>query len=217
MPARDRPIYEAARLGRWLLVDIGRELRLARRAAGMRQADVGRQLTTSKSSVSRVENGRLASLTIARLTRHAAVVGLKPYVKLFPLGRRLLDKPQLELLARFRKRLHPSWSWQTEVPIPIAGDLRSGDCLIRIPTCGILVEAFTQLADWQAQTAAAARKKRDLGADRLILLLAATHSNRRALAEAGPVADGSFPLRTREALRALAEGRAINADAIVFL
>lgn len=101
--------------------------------------------------------------------------------------------------------------------MPIPGDLRSGDCLIAVPDCRILVEAFTRLSDWQAQTAAAARKKRDLGADRLILLLSATHANRRAAAEAAAIGSGSFPIATRATLQALADGRDPRADAIVLL
>jgi transcriptional regulator with XRE-family HTH domain len=217
MSTRSRPEYEAARFVRWLLLEIGREIRIARHAAGMRQMDVARRIGTSKSHISRVENGRMLRLSISRLALIAAAVGLKPWLKLLPLGRRLLDKPQIELLGRFRRRLHPSWGWETEVPMPLATDLRSSDCRIRIPGCAILVEAYTRLSDWQAQTAAAERKKRDLGADRLIILIAATHANRRALAEASAVASGSFPLGTKATLLALSEGRDPGADAIVVL
>lgn len=183
----------------------------------MRQIDVARAIGTSKSRICRVEHGRIATLNLHDLARHAAAVGLKPSVKLYPLGRRLLDTPQLELLARFRARLHPSWRWSTEVPIPREGDLRSGDCVIRIPECGALVEAFTRLSDYQAQTASAMRKKRDLGLDRLILLIGATHANRNAVAEAASVAAGSFILSTKAVLSALADGRDPGADAIIFL
>ena len=101
--------------------------------------------------------------------------------------------------------------------MPQAGDLRSGDCRITLGECAILVEAFTRFSDYQAQTASAARKKRDLAADRLILLLAATHANRRAMAEAAAVASGSFPLGTKPVLSALREGCDPGADGIVFL
>lgn len=183
----------------------------------MRQVDVARGIGSSTSQICRVEHGKASKLTVDALTRHAAAVGLKPWLKLFPLGRRLLDAPQLDLLARFRARLHPAWTWETEVPMPIAADLRSADCRITIPGCSILVEAYTRLSDWQAQSAAAARKKRDLGADRLILLVAATHANRDAAAGAARVSDGSFPLRTKTVFAALAAGRDPGADAIAFI
>ncbi|MGI8657839.1 MAG: helix-turn-helix domain-containing protein [Candidatus Limnocylindria bacterium] len=217
MATRTRPQYEASRLETWIRNDVGRELRLARTASGMRQTDVARLLGTSGSRISRVEHGLVRTLNLHDLAHHAAAVGLKPYLKLFPLGRRLLDRPQLELLGRFRARLHPSWSWETEVPVPIPGDLRAGDCRITIPGCAVLVEAFTRLSDYQAQVRNARRKQADLGADRLILLLAATHANRRAIAEAGAVARASFPCPTKETLRSLAIGADPGRDAIVFL
>jgi transcriptional regulator with XRE-family HTH domain len=217
MANRSRASYEAARLARRQLDEVGRELRIARVAAGLRQADVAGRIGRSTSQVSRVENAQARTLDLVSLSAHAAAVGLKPYVRLYPLGTRLLDGPQIELLARLRRRLHPAWSWETEVPMPIPGDLRSGDCRIAITGCAVLVEAFTRLSDFQAQTAAAARKKRDLGADRLVVLLADTNANRRAAKEARVVADGSFPLGTRAVLVALAAGRDPGADAIAFL
>jgi hypothetical protein len=184
----------------------------------MRQRDVASAIDASTSHVSRVENAQLANLGLESLARHAAAVGLRPSVRLFPSGRRLLDRPQLELLARFRSRLHASWRWETEVPMPIAGDLRSADCRVSRPGCAIIVEAYTRLSDWQAQTAAASRKKRDLGADRLVILIAATHANRRAVAEADAVrSSGSFPVGTKAALRALARGEDPGSDCLVVL
>lgn len=217
MANRTRSDYEAARLGRWLLVDVGRELRLGRISGGLRQRDVAGRLGMSRGRLCRIEQGRVRTVNLPELALMAAVVGLKPYVKLFPLGRRLLDGPQLGLLSRLRSRLHPSWSWATEVPIPIPGDLRSADCVVETGGCRVLIEAYTRLSDFQAQTSRAAQKKRDLGADRLVLLLAATHANRAAAREARAVAGGSFPLGTRRTLSALAEGRDPGADAIVFL
>ena len=64
-------------------------------------------------------------------------------------------------------------------------------------------------------TTAAAHKKRDLNWTRLILLLAATHTNRQAAAEAGHISDGSFELRTKATLATLAAGHDPGADAIV--
>ena len=172
---------------------------------------------TSESRICRVEHARLARLSVAAISHHAAAVGLKPSVKLYPLGRRLLDGPQLELLKRLHARIHRAWKWETEVPIPLPGDLRSADCRLTLPGCTIVVEAHTRLSDWQAQSASAARKKRDLEATRLVLLLAATRANRQAVAEANPVASASFPIATKAALAALADGRDPGADAIVFL
>ena len=210
-------VVQADGLARWLLRDLGRELRVARIAAGSRQVDVARRLGTSTSTVCRVEKGSIAALTLRRLERHAAAVGLKPFVKLFPAARRILDQPQLDLLADFRGRIHVSWSFATEVVMPIPSDLRAADCRFARPGCVCIGEAYTRISDFQAQSRAALAKKRDLGADRLYLVLRGTTTNRRALVAAGPIIGGSFPLRTREVMRALAAGNDPGADGIVIL
>ena len=210
-------VAQADGLARWLLRDIGRELRVARIAAGSRQVDVARRLGTSTSAVCRVEKGSIGALTLRRLERHAAAVGLRPFVKLFPAARRILDQPQLDLLADFRARLHASWSFTTEVVMPIPGDLRAADCRFAKPNCVCIGEAYTRISDFQAQSRAARAKKRDIGADRLYLIVRGTTTNRRALSAAEPIVTASFPLGTREVMRALAQGNDPGGDGIVVL
>jgi hypothetical protein len=77
----------------------------------------------------------------------AAAVGLRSWLRFFPAGRRLLDAPQLALLGRLRARISAIWRWETEVPIPIPGDLRAADARLSGPVT-ILVEAYTRLADF---------------------------------------------------------------------
>lgn len=208
---------EASRLGAWILRDLGRELRIARIAGGHRQVDVARRVGTSPSSVCRVEQGAVRGLTVQRLHRHAASVGLKPSIRLYPAARRILDQPQLKLLADFRTRLHESWTFATEVVMPIEGDLRAADCRFAVLGCVCIGEAYTRVSDFQAQSRAALAKKRDIGADRLILILRGTTTNRRALRAAGDIVHASFPLGTRAIMAALAVGRDPGADGIVLL
>src|SRR5437762_5318688 len=101
--------------------------------------------------------------------------------------------------------------------MPITGDLRAVDARLTLDGCTIAVEAFTRLADFQAQSRASLLKKRDLSATRLVLLVAATHANRRALREAAGIVNASFPLGTRAILRALAAGRDPGADGVVLI
>ncbi|MEP7081609.1 MAG: helix-turn-helix transcriptional regulator [Chloroflexota bacterium] len=214
---RTDAVREADRLTSWLLQDIGREVRVARIASGLRQVDVARRLGTSPASVCRVEKGSIRALTVRRLERHAAAVGLRPFVKLYPAARRILDQPQLDLLADFRARLHESWAFSTEVVMPIPGDLRAADCRFSKLDCVCIGEAYTRISDFQAQSRAAQLKKRDLGADRLYLIVRGTTSNRRALADAGKLVQASFPLGTRHVIRALARGLDPGDDGIVLL
>jgi transcriptional regulator with XRE-family HTH domain len=60
---------------------VGQEVRRARTAAGMTQADVADRLATSPTYVTNVEAGRL-NLTLGQLTRIAAALGASLDVKL---------------------------------------------------------------------------------------------------------------------------------------
>lgn len=217
MANRVRRLSEAAQLAEWQLRQTGRELRLARIAAGMRLVDVARPVGISASQLSRMERGHSPDSGFRRLAKVAAAVGLKLTIHAYPAGGKLLDGPQLRLFDRLKQRAHPSWQWRTEVPMPIPGDLRAADACAAIPGCRMLVELYTRLSDYQRQSRSAMLKARDLGADRLILVLWGTAANRRALREAGNTVQPSFPLGTKAVLAALAAGRDPGANGIVLL
>lgn len=217
MSNRQSAIREASRLGNWMLRELGREVRVARLMSGATQAQIGATLGLSASHVSRVENGLVKSLSLSALAMHAAAVGLKPWVALYPLVARPLDRPQLELLGRFRGRIGAMWEVTVEAAVPIKGDLRAADALLVGAGVRCMVEVITRLADFQAQLRAARRKQRDIGADHLIFVVAGTTTNRKALADAGAVVRDAFPLNTRETLAALAAGRGPGADGLVLI
>jgi hypothetical protein len=79
------------------------------------------------------------------------------------------------------------------------------------------VEAISRLRDVQAQVRAAQLKRHDANIERLIVLVAATHANRRALAAAEPLLAAAFPVGSRRTLAALAAGLDPGGDAVVFL
>jgi hypothetical protein len=146
----------------------------------------------------------------------SAAVGLDLRLRAYPAGDAIRDAGQILLLERLRVRLHPSLGWSTEVPLPIDGDLRAWDAVIRARTWHRPVEAETILDDIQATERRLALKRRDAGEDHLILLVADTRRNRRAL-EAAPGAFANLTLRTREVLSALARGVDPGGSGIVIL
>jgi transcriptional regulator with XRE-family HTH domain len=215
MANRWNPQHDAARFADWVIGEIGREILTARVSAGMTQRQVAGMVGRSASWVSRVENGRFRSIAVRDLVRVAAAVGMKLYVKTFPSGRRPLDAAQLALITTFNARLHPSWSRQLEVVMPIDGDLRAIDELIRNDACSCAVEAVTRFADVQRQARNGRLKQRDFRADRLILVVRRSRANLRMLRASGPVLREYFPVPGREALRALTEGRDPGGDALI--
>ena len=130
MPGRSRALYEAPRLGVQLRTTIGGELRHARLSRGLTQAAVAAALSVSRSVISRVELGEAVELGIDRLVRHAAVVGLRPSVKLYPVGGGLRDVAQATYIAKFVARIGKAWRVRLDVPVPIRGDLRAVDIFL---------------------------------------------------------------------------------------
>jgi transcriptional regulator with XRE-family HTH domain len=217
MANRSNPLHDASQQARWTNQVNGRELRLARIMSGQTQQQIAARLGHSRSWVSRAERARFQGLTLADLTKHAAAVGLRASIRLWPAGRRPLDRPQLALLERLRSRSGGLWRWELEVPVPVENDLRAADARMSNAACGIVIEAITRLVDVQAQLRAVQLKRRDLQAQRLILLVSATSTNRAAIRAAGPMLREALPLQTWGALRALAAGRDPGGDALIVL
>lgn len=170
----------------------------------------------SHQQLLRLERGELDRVSLAELGAWCAVVGLDLSLRAFPAGDPLRDAGQIRLLERLRARLHPSLRWSTEVPLPVAGDLRAWDAIVRGMDWHLPVEAETVLHDLQALERRLTLKQRDSGEAHVLLLLAATPRNRRALA-AAPGAFDRLRLRTREILGMLGQGSDPAGSGIVLL
>ncbi len=217
MTNRSSPVREARRHAAWVVVAFGREVRVARYRSGMTQRRVGALVGRSASCVSRIEAGKVPGVSVRELAMVSAAVGLKLYMNAYPGGRRPLDAPQLQLLQRFRTRIHRSWGWELEKVVPREGDLRAADAFLSQPGCTCAVEAITRLAEVQGHVRPARAKQRDLGATRLILLVAATRANRRILHESAGLLREAFPVSTRVALRRLSLGQDPGGDCLILL
>ena len=217
MPTRSSPIDDANRWWRRMELDIGDQLRTARHLLGVTQKQVATALGISQSDVSRRERGRAPRLTGPALARHAAAVGLKLSIKLWPVGGGVRDEAQARHIARFLSRAAAAWRVILEAPIPKAGDLRAVDILLIGGQTRVAVEVITRLADLQAQLRAAQLKARDIGATRLVIVVAGTHANREALRAVRSTLVSSFELDARRVLTELAAGRDPGRDAIITL
>ena len=204
------------RRARWLGGRIARDLGDARRLAGLSLREVGRRIGIGHQLVAKVERGEAAVLSIDLVSRFAAAVGLELAATLHPSGDPVRDRGHLALLARFRARLGPIVRWRVEVPIPIAGDLRSGDATLEFEGGDALIEAETHLGDVQLIERKATAKQRDLGAGRLILLVADTRHNREVI-RLHPELHERFPIDTRRCLARLARGEDPGGDCLVVL
>nr|MBA3852549.1 helix-turn-helix transcriptional regulator [Chloroflexota bacterium] len=155
MATRTRALDEARRLWNRLAHEVGDQLRTGRHILGITQTALGAVIGVSQSEISRRELGRSRRLTGAQLAVHAAGVGLKVSVKLWPIGGGVRDAAQARYIAAFVARVGRPWKVTLEAPLPIAGDLRAVDVLLTAGGVRIAVEVITRLADLQAQVRAA--------------------------------------------------------------
>lgn len=155
-------------------------------------------------------------MTVDLIARVGAVLGLELAASLHPDGDPVRDRAHLALLARLRARVNQALRWDAEVAIPIAGDQRSGDARIAGAGWDALIEAETRLGDLQLLERRAAAKQRDLGADRLILLVSATRHNREVI-RLHPELRERFPIDTRTCLKRLSAGEDPGGDCLVIL
>ena len=219
MPTWDTRAQRGAQRGQRLLRRVGDELHTARTAAGLSSRAVGALVGLSHVQVIRIERGLAPHVGIETLARLAAVLGHELSLRIHPIGPPVRDKAHVALLRRFAARLGPDVTWQSEVPIPLPGDLRSADGVVGFGAAAAteaIVEAETRLHDVQATERRLRAKQRDLGAPRAILLVADTRHNRRVIA-AVPELRRQFPVATRSCLTALKAGRDPGADCLVIL
>lgn len=208
MPYKERHRDRGARRARVSLAEVGRELRLARLATGLRQRDVADAAGIHPSWVSRVERGLADEAGLRLLSILAAIVGLDLSVRAFPGGQPLRDEGHRRLLSRIRALLPDGAPWQTEVPLPRHGDKRAWDAMTRLWNLRTGIEAELRPSDLQALARKIALKRRDGGVDRMFLILADTRHNRALLRLVGDELRVAFPLQgsaARAALRANAD------------
>jgi transcriptional regulator with XRE-family HTH domain len=217
MPARERRVERASWLIEKDLRELGNDLRSARLAAGLTLREVASRLGVAPSTILGNERAEAPGARPELLARHAGAVGLRLRIKSYPEGEPLRDSGSVRLIGAFRGRL-PTLRFRPEVPVSAAlGDQRAWDGVIELPGCRCATEFVTRFHDCQAQLRAFELKLRDGSVDRLILVVLASHANRRALALARVVVDAAFPLGTRAVMAALAAGRDPGANGIVLI
>ena len=217
MSIRETHADAGARDARELLEAARRDLRAARVAAGLSQKSVAHGAGLSNSVYGRVERGELALNPVEYLSRAARAVGLELSVRLYPGGAPVRDAGQLRLEADYRAVLGASLTLRSEVPLPIEGDPRAWDAMIRGTAWRVGVEAETRPRDAQALIRRISLKARDDGAELVLLVLADTRNDRAFARAAADVLGARFPVDGPRTLDRLSLGLRPEGDAIVLL
>jgi transcriptional regulator with XRE-family HTH domain len=217
MATRQRPADVGAVRGRAIVADLVGNERIARLDRGLSLEDVGRAVGLSQPTMTRFERIAGEDVGIVRMAQVLSVVGLELTARAYPGGQPLRDAGHARLLGRLRAALHPSLAWATEVPLPIPGDRRAWDALIRGTGWRYGVEAETHPTDAQALCRRLELKRRDGDVDGVLLVLPDTRHTRLFLAAAADLLAASFPEPGSRALRALANGVYPGGSAILIL
>ena len=155
--------------------------------------------------------------SLSQLCRWASVVGLDASLRTFPAGEPLRDIGQLRLVERFAGLLGPSWEWRTEVPVAAdSRDRRAFDAVIRRSTGAAAIEAVVRLIDVQGQIRPILSKQSASGLGCVVLVLADTERNRRAVEAGAATFAPAFPIGPRPALAELRQGCVPERNAFVF-
>jgi hypothetical protein len=172
----------------------------------------------TQTDVSRIERGaRLDLTTFSELAGMAAVLGLELGANLYPAGEPIRDKGHQASIGRFRAVLGAAWRVAAEVPLPLPGDRRAWDLLLRIPGQLVGVEAETRLRDIQAFVRRIRQRELEGGADAILIVLAESAVNRRLLPQLLEALGPKYATPPRTILRALREGRPLPGSGVVLI
>lgn len=217
MASRERPVDRAQRIGDASLLRLGHEIRAARAARGLSLAQVAAAVGISRAEASRIELGRAPRVPFIAIVRLAGAVGFDLSAKLYPGPATIRDGSQVALLDDFARHLHPSLRWDLEVPLPIQGDLRAWDGLVRGREWRFAVEAESSPRDGQALVRRIQLKFRDGDVDGVLLVLRDTRTTRDFLELAEPELRSFFTETTRGTLNALRRGARPLGNGIVIV
>lgn len=210
--SRRRAADQAARLGA--------EIRNARAIEGMSGRQVARRAGVSASTQARIEVGD-SGVAVCTLSAVAEAVGLDLVLRAYP-GRKpsLRDTGQLELADALISRAHPSLKPEVELIVGPHGE--AIDTAFFGASEIVAAELERLILDFQDQYRRADRKREALAAlhqrpVRLILVIEDTRTNRAALERHVPLVKTALPAGSREILAALAAGKPIGRDGLLWI
>lgn len=194
------------------------ELIETRRIGSTSQETLARALGRSQSDVSRLERlveiDRVSFVEVAEI---ASLLGLELSAGLHLVGDALRDKGHEALISRFRAELSAVFKVLAEVPLPTPGDRRSWDLLLRLPAQLIGVEAETRIRDMQRLVRHVHQRERDGGVDAIVLLLAATRTNRELIDELRLALGSNYSTSPRAILRSLRSAQPVPGSGVVMI
>jgi transcriptional regulator with XRE-family HTH domain len=188
VPTSERAIDAGTRRAERQVGEIGAELRDRRLSLAQSQEVVATNAHLSRGRFRLIELGQATNLTVLELNRIAAVLGLDPFVKLYPGGPPVRDAGQTGRLTRFLADIRMPLSYRAEVSLPRVDDRpeqRAWDLMLFGGGRRTAIELEMRLRDVQAVRRRLDLKRRDDPTDGFLLLILGSRANRRVIAEFG--------------------------------
>ena len=186
MSTSERAIDAGTRRAERHIGDIGDEFRERRLMLAQSQEHVAKSCHLSRGRYRLIEKGRATNLTILELDRVSSVLGLDPFIKLYPGGPTVRDTGQTSRLATLLADVRTPLTYRAEVSLPRTSDRpeqRAWDVVLFGHGSRTAMEFEMRLRDVQAMRRRIDLKRRDDPTEAFILLIADTRANRRVLAE----------------------------------
>jgi transcriptional regulator with XRE-family HTH domain len=220
MATRETSTDRGRRRGKMLLTRTIEELRTARITADVSQRSIASTLGWTHTDYYRFEKGLYRADSISDVATVASVLGMELSVGLHPVGEPLRDKGHQALINRFRAELSAGFTVIAEAPLPLLGDRRAWDLLLRLvsPMQQLIgVEAETRVRDLQRIVRHVHQRVRDGGADVVLLLLAATRTNRAVVEEIRLALGPAFATPPRDLLAALRSDHPLPGSGVILV
>ena len=188
---------------------------------GISQRTMARELGISQPRLWRIEQDDGDEVSITRLCEMASLLGLEPSLTLHPIGDPIRDKGQQAVGKRFDALLSPAWSMTTEALLPLPGDLRSWDRLLRlrgVPDRHLVgVDLESRIRDIQDLVRRTRLRERDGGVDEILIVLSDSATNRRLAAQLREALGPRYATSNRALRTALRLGQPLPGSGVVLL
>jgi transcriptional regulator with XRE-family HTH domain len=217
MGTRESRFERGRRRGQQLERKLLDELRGDRIGADISQRAMAANLGWSQTRYWRFENEGSEGPSIVEISTVASLLGRELSASLFEIGDSVVDRGHQELIARFRTLLSSQVNVVAEVPLPVPGDRRSWDLLLRLHDQLIGVEAETRIRDIQANVRRIRGRERDGGVDESVIVLSDTRRNRDLVDELRQALGPRFDTSPRTLLAALRAGRRLAGSGLVMV
>lgn len=218
MAIREDRLQRGRKRGRETVRRLVDELIETRRIASTSQLALALELGRSQSDISRLERlVEIDRVSFVEVSEVASLLGLEFSAGLHPSGEPISDKGHQALINRFRALLSPAFRVMAEVPLPAPGDRRAWDLLLRLPGQLIGVEAETRIRDMQRLVRHVHQRERDGGVEQIVVLLAATRTNRELVDDLRIALGPNYSTSPRKVLGSLRGGQTLPGSGVVLV